>query len=157
VTPQNVRPQDLTLFFIRDAERILGLAPSGLRYKEDSETGYLHNVILGAVVLSHYEEMFDSRGAGILAYNHGPGNVRRAMKRAGLGTTSHRTISEFRGTVPDRLKNGGRPRVYLDRVLAGAVMVRRARLGMALEPIDTLTLEDIPGAHPKEDGADFIP
>lgn len=144
------------------AARALGLSVGELRYKENSPTGYLHNVILGAIVLSDYEHKMKSRGVGILAYNTGMGGAtlgtmgaRGFMRRANIKRPYEgRTISEFRGAIPDSLNGGARPRIYVDRILAGAVIVDRAKRGLPLVKLSDgeLQLEDIPGWNPACDG-----
>ncbi|MBU4452872.1 lytic transglycosylase domain-containing protein, partial [Patescibacteria group bacterium] len=135
---------------INATARLLGTTSDGVQYRSD----YLHNVLLGAVMFSDFEDMFGSRGVGILAYNRGPGNVRRDMRRAGLNSYMRRVISDFRGGIPEHAGKGGRPRVYADKVLAGMVMMYRVSHGLPLEPLTKLTLDDIPGADPSQDGKD---
>lgn len=112
------------------------------------KTNYLHNVLLGAVMLSAYEDMFESRGVGIIAYNSGPGATRRYMRKAGISEFSRHVLSDFRGTVPEGFSDGARPKIYVDRVLAGAVLIERAKQRLPTTHIETLSLEDIPGAQP---------
>lgn len=146
------------------AAQNFGIPRSALRYKEDSEVGYRHNVVLGAITLSEYEILLESRGPGILAYNTGPGHPRTGkagargyMRVAGLDGSKGHTISDFRGAIPDMTPSKARPRIYVDRILAGAVMVDRARRDLPLVPLGPgdLTLEDIPGNDPRRDGEQF--
>jgi hypothetical protein len=122
----------------------------------DPNWNYFVNVLVGAVMLSGYEEQFNSRGVGIFAYNSGPGATRRYMRLAGVqeGQFGNQIISNFRGTIPAGFNDGARPQIYLDRILAGAVMVDRAHRGLPVMDgpwIDQLTLADIPGADPRKD------
>lgn len=132
---------------IRATGQMLGTTKEGVRWQSD----YLHNVLLGTVMLSDFENMFGSRGVGILAYNRGPGNVRRDMRRGNLDSTKHRVISDFRGSIPERAGIGGKPRVYVDKILAGAVIMSRVAHGKPLVALDSLSLSDIPGADPSQD------
>ncbi len=149
---------------LKDAATALGISVRELRYKENSPTGYLHNVVLGAYVFGDYEVLMKSRGVGMLAYNAGPGHpttgrmgARGFMRRASLGLPyTGRQLSDFRGVIPDSLNRGARPKVYVDRVLAGAVMVDRAHRGLPLVQLDTLNLKDIPGHDPRRDGERFV-
>jgi hypothetical protein len=79
------------------------------------------------------------------------------MQRAGIKApyTGHQ-ISDFRGAIPDSLNKGARPKIYVDRVLASAVMVDRAHRGLPLVQLDTLDLQDIPGYDPSRDGEQFV-
>mgnify|MGYP003978778879 CR=1 FL=1 len=130
---------------------MLGTNSAGVKWRES----YLHNVLLGTVMLSDFEDMFQSRGVGILAYNRGPGNVKKDMWRSNLipkGQERRRVISDFRGAIPDGAGKGGKPKIYLDRVLAASLMMQRVADGKDLEPIDDLDLDDIPGSDPSQDG-----
>lgn len=115
------------------------------------QDNYLHNVLLGAVMLSAYEDTFLSRGVGVLAYNSGPGAAKKYMRRAGLFEFTGKHLSDFRGTVPEGFNDGARPRIYLDRVLAGAALVWRAKNRQPTTQIKSLGLHDIPGSQPSED------
>lgn len=129
---------------------------------DDPNMNYWVNVLMGAVMLSGFEEQFNSRGVGILAYNAGPGNVASYMRAAGVagcyGDVPHSCdnyqISQFRGTIPEITRTKAKPRIYVDRILAGVVMVDRAHRGLPVTDgswIDGLTLADIPGANPQRD------
>ncbi|OGL94944.1 hypothetical protein A2258_02240 [Candidatus Uhrbacteria bacterium RIFOXYA2_FULL_41_8] len=128
--------------------RMLGVSKASVDYRHD----YLTNVLLGTVMFSDFENQFGSRGVGLLAYNRGPGNVRKDMRRGELTNFKQRTLSDFRGGIPEHAGKGGRPRVYADRVLAGMVMMDRVARNLPLKPLERLTLEDIPGANPTDDG-----
>ena len=115
---------------------------------------YWTNVLVGAVMLSGYEEQFNSRGVGIFAYNSGPGAAKKYMREGNLAGYGDHQISDFRGALPESFRDGSRPRIYVDRILAGAVMVDRAHRGLQVTDgswIDQLTLADIPGADPRKD------
>lgn len=128
--------------------RMLGVSKAKVDYRHD----YLTNVLLGTVMFSDFENQFGSRGVGLLAYNRGPGNVRKDMRRGGLTNFKQRTLSDFRGGIPEKAGKGGRPRVYADKVLAGMVMMDRVARDLPLKPLGKLTLDDIPGADPADDG-----
>ena len=132
---------------VKDVATMLGLKASNVKWKED----YWHNVLLGAVMLSDFENEFESRGVGIFAYNSGPGATRKYMRKANIKDFTGRTISDFRGAIPTGFSDGARPRIYLDRVLAGAVLVQRAKNGQPTTGIKRLELHDIPGAVPVQD------
>ena len=132
---------------IRATGIMLGTSYEGVRWKSD----YRHNVLLGTVMLSDFEDMFGSRGVGILAYNRGPGNVRKDMRRASITSDKRRVISDFRGGIPERAGRGGKPRIYVDKILAGAVIMSRLAQGKGLVPLETMNLGDIPGSDPSKD------
>jgi len=132
---------------IRATGQMVGTSYEGVRWKSD----YLHNVLLGTVMLSDFEDMFGSRGVGILAYNRGPGNVRRDMRKANITSYKRRVLSDFRGGIPYSAGRGGKPRIYVDKILAGAVIMSRLAQGKSLVPLETLSLGDIPGSDPSKD------
>lgn len=116
-----------------------------------TEDDYFINVLTGAVMLSENEIALRSRGVALLAYNHGRGNATKAIDKVG-GRHTRRQISEFRGAIPCFSAGHGCPKNYVDRVLAGAVMVDRLNRGLPLTPLESLRLEDIPGWNPADDG-----
>lgn len=132
---------------IQDVANMLHVKESEVAWK----TNYRHNLLLGLVMFSYAENEFSSRGPGILAYNTGAGGVRKHMRKAGLTIFTKREISNFRGTIPEQLKSGACPKIYVDRVLAGAVLMDRAHRKLPTVGIASLTLADIPGANPKTD------
>jgi|GEM_PF-5757542 len=126
---------------------MLGLEANELQWKGN----YLHNVLLGTVMLSDFEDMFRSRGVGMLAYNRGPGNVRNDMRKAGITDFENKVVSDFRGAIPEKAGIGGRPRIYIDKILAASVMMQRLQDGKPLVELFSLSLEDIPGSDPAKD------
>lgn len=117
-----------------------------------SERDFFVNVLTGTVMYDSFEARMESRGAGFVAYNHGPGNTRRAIRTVG-GSLKGRTISEFREAIPCYGNGRGCPQTYADRILAGAVMVDRVKRGLPLSPLaeGELQLMDIPGWNPEFD------
>ena len=133
---------------IKRSAKILKIPESQVDYK----TNYLHNVVVGTVILANYESQLQSRGPGLLAYNRGPGNVRKDMRRAKLTSFKRRVLSDFRGAIPYSAGRGGKPRIYADKVLAGMVMIDRERKGLPLSQLTEIELENIPGSDPSQDG-----
>jgi hypothetical protein len=134
---------------LRPAAQMLRLPAQQVNYKGNQE----HNLLVGIMVLDDYERRLKSREHGLLAYNMGVGGVRRAMRAAGW------TAGEPLPTVTDirpHLRNDrrARPRVYVARVLATAVMMHRLATSKPLTPLKRLRPEDVPGWDPKDDGAD---
>jgi len=133
---------------IKRAAKILSISEGEVDYKND----YLHNVVVGTAILANYESQLQSRGPGLLAYNRGPGNVRKDMRRAKLTSLKRRVLSDFRGAIPYSAGRGGKPRIYADKVLAGMVMIDRMSRGLTLNTLSSLDLDEIPGSDPSQDG-----
>ena len=137
---------------VAPAARMLGVDRSEMRYQTDVE----HNLLTGVMVLDDYERKMGSRPLGLLAYNMGTGGVRRAMVRTGWSAGEERpTIVEMRGVLRNDAR--AKPRVYVQKVLATAVMMRRVANGDPLTPLKRLSPNDVPGWDPREDGADWRP
>ncbi len=153
VGPMQITTPDST--DIKDLGRMLGVstADAKKRYRVNSEDGYNANVLLGAIMLSRAENTFQSRGVGMLAYNRGAGNVKKDMRRGKLSSPYLRHhLSDFRGAVPTKAGKGGRPQIYVDRILAGAVMIDRAHRGLAILTSPIRSIQEIPGYNPAQDG-----
>lgn len=111
-----------------------------------------HNLLTGVMVLDDYERTMGSRERGLLAYNMGPGGVKKAMRKYGWKPGERKpTVAQLRPFL--RNDNRARPRLYVPRVLAAAVMMRRLALGKELEPVRNIRPSDVPGWKPAQDGA----
>ncbi len=129
------------------APMLVMLHRPSLNYNTNPE----HNLFVGIMVFDDYERQMGSRSHGLLAYNMGPGGVRKVVKNMGRSTKALPTVAQMR----PHLHYGKRqkPRVYVERVLACAVMMRRLAQGKELTRISSLEPSDIPGFYPKDDGA----
>lgn len=137
---------------IRDAEMLLGVPKGELSWKRD-ENGVVntrHNLALGIVMFDDCEQTFRSRGVAMLCYNRGKGGTRKDLKRAGLDPKGAFQISDFRGAIPTRIGKA-KPRTYPDKFIASILIYERARRGLPLKELTSLSLEDLPGAFPSKD------
>lgn len=131
------------------AGSILGVKRSEVDYEHEP----LHNLLVGVCVLDDYERRLGSRPHGILAYNMGVGGVRKHAKLAGW--SGRDTPPEIVIMKPHlRYDSKMKPRVYVQRIAAAAIMMDKALRGEAIVRKDDgyFTLADIPGWNPAEDG-----
>lgn len=137
--------------WIRGVATILSIDSSAVDYKHDP----LHNVLMGTMFLDDYERQLGSRPHGLLAYNMGPGGVRKTVRR--MGYNPSRSLPTIVQMYPHLTYNSRmKPRVYVARVLALAVMYDRVERGEVITPLDSLEVEDIPGWNPELDGSDWL-
>ncbi len=130
--------------------KMLHVGTSDVQYKTDVR----HNLLTGVMVLDDYERIMGSRERGLLAYNMGPGGVRRAMGKYGW-TPGERspTVTQLRPFLRDNARM--RPRVYVPKILATAVMMHRVANGQPLSVLEEVQPEDVPGWNPANDGASW--
>ena len=131
--------------------KMLHIGTPDVQYKVNIQ----HNLLTGVMVLDDYERIMGSRERGLLAYNMGPGGVRRAMTRYGWREGEPRpTITELRPFLRNDARM--RPRVYVPKVLATAVMMYRVANGQPLSVLEELEPEAVPGWNPANDGASWM-
>lgn len=115
----------------------------------------LHNILLGAVMLSDYECRLLSRAHGLLAYNMGPYGVRIRIAEMGRSVKDPPTLVEMKLTLPYNREI--KPRVYVEKVLASVAYIHRTANGQKPVKVEGLLPQDIPGFYPSEDGLRPMP
>ncbi|HBU27693.1 TPA: hypothetical protein DEB00_01080 [Candidatus Uhrbacteria bacterium] len=132
---------------VRPAAVMLHLPMTAMEHKTNPE----HNMLVGIMVLDDYERRLGSRPHGFLAYNEGVGGVRRDAREAGWRRGRPLpTVTDMRPWLA--LNTRYKPRIYVPRVLATALMMKRLVDGKPLVRLDRVQPEDIPGWDPRNDG-----
>ena len=123
------------------------------------KTDILENMLVGMMVFDDYERRLKepgfagSRAHGMLGYNEGVGGVRRDMRQ--MGWQSGQVMPSVGAMIAKGVLRSDRkmkPREYVPRVLACALMYDRAKRGLPIGPLASLNYRDIPGVDPRHDG-----
>ncbi len=117
------------------------------------------HLALATVMFDDCEQEFGRRDLGLLCYNMGAGGARKIARKAGW--SKGEVYPDFGTILPhiwSKPKKGWLPNIYVQRVLAGAVMMDQVLSGQPLHKLGKgeLKLSDIPGAYPAHDGDQFL-
>lgn len=118
-----------------------------------------HHLALATVMFDDCERTFGRRDLGLLCYNMGAGGVRKIARKVGWNKSKpYPSLPKLLPHIWSKPKKGWLPNIYVQRVLAGAVMMEKLRKGEPLRKLNKgeLTLKDIPGWNPAADGDQFL-